>query len=153
MREKMFQSPYNHLPQDHIAIINKHQWPCMVEFKCFPSRLFIFNSPFGCWDTCNGEDSQLSIYPTIGININYYSKWRIKRWPLPACCNPSDKPPQPAKISNVAKRYSGDASHCLSSSISFSPSLDFPFLFLLATSPSLLTAENFDLPWAGSCPR
>jgi hypothetical protein len=41
----------------------------------------------------------------------------------------------------------------LSSSVSFSPSLDFPFLFLLATSPSLLTAENFDLIWAGSCPQ
>lgn len=72
---------------------------------------------------------------------------------IPDCFNPSDKPPQPAKISNVAKRPCSDACTCFSTSKSSSPSLHFPFFFLDAASLAEFPVENLDLICTGNCPK
>lgn len=72
---------------------------------------------------------------------------------LPDWCNPSDKPPQPAKISNVAKQFALEASLWLSCSKSSSPSLHFPFFLRDAASPVSSPVEYLSLIWTGNCPQ
>lgn len=87
--------------------------------------------------------------------MKFIQNERLKLWKkkLPAFVKPSDKPPHPAKISKVAKMFFEVKPSLVSviSTSSFSPSLDFPFLFLIAASLAGVSLGGLSLMLTGSC--
>lgn len=138
------------LPQDYITVVYKHQWLWMIELECICGRLFILYCPFCGRNSFILDISHVRRNKSLLIYAKT-SKMITKSYEerLPDRCSPSDKPPQPAKMSNVAKLFPGDASFCFSISKSVSPSLHFPFLFLDTASVSNPT-EYLSLMWAGN---